>query len=127
MYPYVLSYRTCTTSITAPHQCSCSARYNGLDVDAHITQSLGCVQAGASINGHTKSGRARVVERYLICQHCLIYSGGEGGLCRLGKLEMGKRKRKEMGKERKREESKKEGYGLEIAVYTQGMHELVKK
>ena len=116
-----------TTSITAPHQCSCSARYNGLDVDAHITQSLGCVQAGASINGHTKSGRARVVERYLICQHCLIYSGGEGGLCRLGKLEMGKRKRKEMGKERKREESKKEGYGLEIAVYTQGMHELVKK
>jgi len=78
---FCLIEHTCTTSITAPHQCSCSARYNGLDIDAHISQALGCVQAGAPINGYTKSGRARVVERYLICQHCLIHSGGEGRLC----------------------------------------------
>ena len=72
---------TCTTPITAPpHQCSCPARHNGLDVDAHVSLSLGCVQAGTAINGHTESCRARVVERYLIRHHCLIHSGREGGL-----------------------------------------------
>ena len=71
---------TCTTPITAPHQCSCPARHNGLDVDAHVSLSLGCVQAGTAINGHTESCRARVVERYLIRHHCLIHGGGEGGL-----------------------------------------------